>query len=156
MRWGEAAGTKAADERRTAAGTARLSLAGTAQAPSDARTFVSAVLARWGLSGPSVDDTTLLVSELVTNAVVHAGTAVRLECRQEGAALVVEVADQHPTRAVETVGGEDDAHRAAGRGGHGHEGHQGHGLRLVAALADEWGVSYRRDGKTVWFRLRRA
>ncbi|MGH3309075.1 MAG: SpoIIE family protein phosphatase [Streptomyces sp.] len=156
MRWGEAAGTKAADERRTAAGTARLSLAGTAQAPSDARTFVSAVLARWGLSGPSVDDTTLLVSELVTNAVVHAGTAVRLECRQEGAALVVEVADQHPTRAVETVGGEDDAHRAAGRGGHGHEGHQGHGLRLVAALADEWGVTYRRDGKTVWFRLRRA
>ena len=158
MWWGDA-GEAEADDRRTAGAatdlvaglvpepdsfTARVSLPGGTQSPSAARTFVCRALSGWGMPDASVDDAMLLASELVTNAVVHAGTGVRLECRYEGGALVVEVADQHPTRAVETRAvGEDD----------GHPGHQGHGLRLVAALAEEWGVSYRRDGKTVWFRL---
>ncbi|HWM36854.1 MAG TPA: ATP-binding protein, partial [Streptomyces sp.] len=145
MWWGDA-GEAEADDRRTAgtatdlvAGlvpepdsfTARVSLPGGTQSPSAARTFVRRALRGWGMPDASVDDAMLLASELVTNAVVHAGTGVQLECRYEGSALVVEVADQHSTRAVETRAvGEDD----------GHPGHQGHGLRLVAALAEEWGV----------------
>lgn len=133
----------------------RASLPGDAQAPAAARRFVRDALCDWGMPLASVDDVVLLSSELVTNAVVHAGTAVQFGCRREGGTLVVEVADHHPTRAVETRGGGED-------GGPGpyerdvrdvRDGHQGHGLRLVAALAEEWGVSYRRDGKTVWFRL---
>ncbi|HEV7629084.1 MAG TPA: ATP-binding protein, partial [Streptomyces sp.] len=166
MRWGEAdeadtdAPRAAAAETDLAAGlttgaesvTARASLPGDVRAPSAARTFVSRALAGWEMPDASLYDAVLLVSELVTNAVVHAGTAVQLECRPERGALVVEVADLHPTRAVETrAAGEPGEPGADGRWIR--DGHQGHGLRLVAALADEWGVSYRRDGKTVWFRL---
>lgn len=103
----------------------------------------------WDVPPATTDDVTLLVSELVTNAVVHAGTSVRLACRREHGMLVVEAADRHPSRAVQTRVVE-----ARGAGGDaGRDGHQGHGLRLLAALAEEWGVTYRRDGKTVWFRL---
>ncbi|WP_461015691.1 SpoIIE family protein phosphatase [Streptomyces daliensis] len=182
---------------------ARTELPGNALAASAGRTFVRAALAEWGLGGAVADDAVLLVSELVTNAVVHAGTAVGLECRQEGGSFVGEVSDRHPTRAVETRGGDlpDDAPggvpdtaRTEGKGeragvrtgadggnGTGSDGNgtgsgggnggggagraaastddgtdvsvYGHGLRLVAALAEEWGVTYRRDRKTVWFKL---
>ncbi len=166
MRWGEADEAEAAALRAAlpdadfAAGlvtdteslTARASLPGDARAPSTARTFVRAALADWGMPAESSDDAVLLVSELVTNAVVHAGTAVQLECRQEGDRLVVEVADHHPTRAVETRGWGDEAEFGPDGDGF-RDGHQGQGLRLLAALAEEWGVTYRRDGKTVWFRL---
>lgn len=130
----------------------RACLPGDAQAPAAARRLVRDALCDWGTPLATVDDAVLLSSELVTNAVVHAGTAVQFGCRREGGTLVVEVADHHPTRAVETHGGGE----GAGPGAYERDvpgGHQGHGLRLVAALAEEWGVSYRRDGKTVWFRL---
>jgi serine phosphatase RsbU (regulator of sigma subunit)/anti-sigma regulatory factor (Ser/Thr protein kinase) len=168
-RWGEVDEAEA-DERQVAipgsgvsaglvtkpeSATARASLPGDARAPSAARRFAREALGGWGLAAESADDAVLLISELVTNGVVHAGTAVQLECRHEGGTLVVEVADQHPTRAVETRGsGEDGEQGPEGLGvPDGHQGHQGHGLRLVAGLAQEWGVTYRRDGKTVWFRL---
>ncbi|WP_345745417.1 SpoIIE family protein phosphatase [Streptomyces sp. ODS28] len=119
----------------------RTELPGNSLAASAARGFVRTALEGWGLVGPPVDDALLLVSELVTNAVVHAGTAVGLACRYEGCALVAEISDLHPSRAVLTQG-RGPAEEA-----------YGHGLRLVAGLADEWGVSYRRTRKTVWFRL---
>ncbi|WP_111601417.1 ATP-binding SpoIIE family protein phosphatase [Streptomyces sp. Amel2xB2] len=124
----------------------RVSLAGTAQAPAAARQFVRKALADWEVPRAPADDVTLLVSELVTNAVVHAGTSVLLECRYEDGTLLVQAADRHPGRAVETRAAAADADG-------GREMHQGHGLRLLAALAEEWGVTYRRDGKTVWFRM---
>nr|WP_206441783.1 ATP-binding SpoIIE family protein phosphatase [Streptomyces boncukensis] len=110
---------------------------GNALAAAAARSFAAAALGEWGLCGTLVDDTVLLVSELVSNAVVHAGTAVDLECRLSGGSVVVEVADRHPARAVLSRADEG----------------QGYGLRLVSALAKEWGISYRRERKTVWFRL---
>ncbi|MCH6160232.1 SpoIIE family protein phosphatase [Streptomyces sp. M600PL45_2] len=140
----------------------RASLAGNAQAPSAAREFVRTALRGWEVPHGPADDVTLLASELVTNAVVHAGTSVGLECRRSEGAVVVEVADGHPTRPVESGTAGDGGSGAVdgGAGGRGHDeehggarGRQGHGLRLVAALADEWGVTYRRYGKTVWFRL---
>lgn len=161
MRWGEAGGTEdrtrsdagppAAPEGHGGPGGVCVSLAGDARAPSAARRFVREALDAWDVPSATTDDVTLLVSELVTNAVVHAGTSVRLECRRERGMLVVEAADRHPSRAVETRVVEA---RGAGEGADGgRDGHQGHGLRLLAALAEEWGVTYRRDGKTVWFRL---
>jgi len=92
------------------------------------------------LSGEDVDTAMLLVSEVVTNAVVHAGTSVEVVvCLQGGATLRVEVADgsvQRPTIR-------HDAMMAS----------TGRGLHLLDALAHRWGVTVRATGKTVWFEL---
>ncbi|MGW8887629.1 SpoIIE family protein phosphatase [Streptomyces sp. NPDC055749] len=94
------------------------------------------------------DNAVLLVSELVTNAVIYAGTDIEVVCRVErhpetGVAVVVEVADRHPSRGVR--GGVDTRH-----------GEPGYGLQLVSALSQAWGVTYRRSEKRVWFRLEAA
>ena len=95
-----------------------------------------------------VDDAVLLVSELVTNAVVYAGTDIDVVCRLERhpatrVGVVVEVADRHPSRGVR--GGADTR-----------RGEPGYGLQLVSALSESWGVTYRRAEKRVWFRLEAA
>ncbi|MET9292701.1 SpoIIE family protein phosphatase [Streptomyces sp. NPDC003077] len=126
---------------------------GNPRAAAAARQFLRATLADWtsrglpgadGLTDRLADEAVLLVSELVTNAVVHAGTAVELLSRLETdgpwPAVVVEVSDHHPARAVR------GRHEPTPTGG-------GHGLQLVGAVAEAWGISYRRGMKTVWFRL---
>ncbi len=139
----------------------QMSLPGDQQAAGAARRFLRTALAQWSDSGlPEaarlgerlLDDSTLLVSELVTNAVVHAGTTVELVCRldtrESPPGLVVEVSDHHPTRALRDDSGvldESDAPDDSREGGR--------GLQLVAALSDAWGISYRRDRKTVWCRF---
>ncbi|MBO3675215.1 SpoIIE family protein phosphatase [Streptomyces sp. NEAU-YJ-81] len=144
---------------RTSA-SARVSLPGTPLAASAARRFVRAALADWAaLEVPAADRVTdrvadeaiLLVSELVTNAVVHAGTAVEVSCaldvsdrEGEPPSLVVEVTDHHPTRVVR--GDPPDADEGPEYAG-------GHGLRLVAEIAESWGTTYRRATKSVWFQM---
>jgi len=108
----------------------------------EARSYVTALLARLA---PDVCETAaLLVSELATNAVRHAGTQVgqRFRLRKRGAPRLGGngrgdlYAEAHVV--VPTV---TDEH--------------GRGLRLVGALADRWGAHRRRDtdAKTVWFEL---
>src|SRR5580700_7201892 len=71
-----------------------------------ARRFVRDTLQDWVISGEAkdghglVDDAVLLTSELVTNAVVHAGTPVRVTCRLVDASVEVVVSDGHPGRLV--------------------------------------------------------
>ncbi|MFI8091851.1 SpoIIE family protein phosphatase [Streptomyces sp. NPDC086080] len=131
-------------------------LSGSPLAPGSARALLRKALAEWAelalpgaghLTGQVGDDATLIASELVTNAVVHAGTEVRLACRleQETGALVVEVTDQHPSRAPRDDEPETPQARDAPE--------YGRGLRLVAALSDSWGITYRPGTKTVWARL---
>jgi hypothetical protein len=91
-----------------------------------------------------VDDAVLLTSELVTNAVVHAGTAVQVTCRLADGAIEVVVSDGHPGRQVPEA--PDREPIATERTG-------GRGLLLPAALASAWGVAYGRASKAVWFRL---
>lgn len=85
---GPAAGAGAADG--PAVRSRRASLPGDPQAAAAARRFVRATFADWtgrrltgaeGLTDRLADEAVLLVSELVTNAVVHAGTTVELRCR---------------------------------------------------------------------------
>lgn len=133
---------------------AHATLAGSSLAPGAARALLRAALSEWaelGLPGTApltdrlADDAAVVVSELVTNAVVHAGTDVDLECRleTETGALVVEVADQHPSRAPRDGTGEPSYETPE----------YGRGLRLVATLAESWGITYRKGTKTVWARL---
>ena len=91
-----------------------------------------------------MDDAVLLTSELVTNAVVHAGTAVQVTCRLADGAVEIVVSDGHPGRLVPEALGCDPA--ATERTG-------GRGLLMPAALASAWGVAYGRASKAVWFRL---
>ncbi|MFI5062918.1 MAG: SpoIIE family protein phosphatase [Streptosporangiales bacterium] len=116
-----------------------------------ARKFVRETLQSWLHPGPGlaedaglVDDAVLLTSELVTNAVVHAGTDVQVTCKLAGSAVEVVVRDSHPARMVPGPAKYDQipAERTGGRG-----------LLLPSALASAWGVSYGTDTKAVWFRM---
>ncbi|MFJ4415747.1 SpoIIE family protein phosphatase [Streptomyces sp. NPDC088925] len=109
-----------------------------------ARAFVRDTLQGWGFTD-LVDDATVLTSELVTNAVVHAGTSAEVLCLREEDGVRVEVADRYPDREVPLRAAPHlltDPEREGGRG-----------LQLCAALAARWGVEYSSTHKTVWFRL---
>lgn len=138
----------------------RTTLQASQRAASEARAFVRATLAEQAaafVAGSNVitqefeevgGDAELLVSELTTNAVMHAGTDIHIICALERGrshsrtqaepgpvahaedadapvAVIIEVADHHPTRALRV-----------------HEdmpGRQCLGLRIVGALATSWG-----------------
>jgi PAS domain S-box-containing protein len=88
-----------------------------------------------------VDSATLLVSEVVTNSVLHAGTEIRLMCGPSPNGVRVEVFDGSPLLpGVRHY----DADATTGRG-----------LALVSAVADAWGITREEEGKTVWFELGR-
>jgi GAF domain-containing protein/anti-sigma regulatory factor (Ser/Thr protein kinase) len=111
-----------------------------------ARRFVRDTLRTWQVAGQDdlVDDAVLLTSELVTNAIVHAGTPVQVTCRLADGAVEVVVLDRHPVQLVPDR--EQGESLAAERTG-------GRGLMLPSELASSWGVTYARTAKAVWFRL---
>ena len=81
----------------------------------------------------------LVVSEMVTNAIVHTGTSVELAVSLDESGLGVEVADSGAHLPILTSYG---AMSSTGRG-----------LQLVDQLVDTWGVEARPGGKVVWVRL---
>jgi anti-sigma regulatory factor (Ser/Thr protein kinase) len=87
-----------------------------------------------------VEDAVLLVSELVTNSVLHGGPPVVVAVECDGDALQVRVRDGSTSLP-------ERRHAL-----HGDEG--GRGLELVASLSAAWGVDPVPDGKHVWFVLR--
>ncbi|WP_131746216.1 ATP-binding protein [Frankia sp. Cppng1_Ct_nod] len=101
------------------------------------RQALSALLKRERLED-LCDDATLLVSEIVTNALMHADGDLLLRARIDGRRLYVSVDDGggNPPRSHRD---DDD------------EG--GRGLILLDALADAWGVEALPEGKRVWFEL---
>ncbi|MFI9610783.1 SpoIIE family protein phosphatase [Streptomyces sp. NPDC052023] len=132
----------------------RAALGGSPLAPGTARGLLRTAFQEWtalGLPGAErltdrlAHDAMVVLSELVTNAVVHAGTDVELICRLEPdtGAVVVEVCDHHPSRPPR------DAEAVPA----GETPEYGRGLRLVAALSETWGVTYRRGAKSVWARM---
>jgi anti-sigma regulatory factor (Ser/Thr protein kinase) len=102
-----------------------------------ARHFVADSLAAEGCPFATVETATLLVSELASNAVLHARSPFQVSmCRQDHSltVAVTDGSDVPPvTREVTPAGGR--------------------GLRLVNALATEWGVCPREGGKAVYFRI---
>ncbi|MFD8228901.1 SpoIIE family protein phosphatase [Streptomyces massasporeus] len=109
-----------------------------------ARSFVRDTLQGWGFAD-IVDDAVVLTSELVTNAVVHAGTSADVLCLRSDEGARIEVADHYPEREIPLQA------TAINMGSPDREG--GRGLQLCAALAGRWGVEYTPTHKTVWFQL---
>jgi anti-sigma regulatory factor (Ser/Thr protein kinase) len=115
-----------------------------------ARRFVRDTLQSWVVTDGNadghglVDDAVLLTSELVTNAVVHAGTAVQVTCRLADGSVEVVVRDSQPASLVPEAAAAEQvpSERTGGRG-----------LLLPSALASAWGVTYGRTAKAVWFRI---
>jgi anti-sigma regulatory factor (Ser/Thr protein kinase) len=82
----------------------------------------------------------LLVSEVVTNAIVHAQTSLVVTVKVRGQAIRVEVHDDSPSLPVLVQAA---SHEAGGRG-----------MAILDRLADDWGVyTEPLDGKTVWFEV---
>ncbi|MFI6542090.1 ATP-binding protein [Streptomyces prunicolor] len=113
-----------------------------------ARELVRKRLAEYGLQDLA-DIAELLVSELATNAVVHAGGRYRLTLTLGVGTLRCEVADErrHLPRP---------SHRHAERDDHldvDPDSENGRGLFLVDALAHRWGSRLVEEGKEVWFEL---
>jgi DNA-binding NarL/FixJ family response regulator len=108
---------------------------------SHARRFVDQVLSQWHCED-LLDDVQLLVSELVTNAVVHAGSDVEVAVRLLSDSVRIEVVDRAPVAALKpSEPGDDDE--------------SGRGLLLVETLASAWGVEPMEHGKSVWFEVPR-
>jgi anti-sigma regulatory factor (Ser/Thr protein kinase) len=110
------------------------------RAPRSARHFVAQTLRDWGHGGLLLDDAQLLVTELATNAVVHARSPFSVVVRSEGAGVRLSVRDGSPMTPVMRD--------------HDPIATSGHGLRIVDALAVNWDVEPKADGKTVWAELR--
>jgi len=101
-----------------------------------ARRFVASSL----VAGDEVAElAVLLVSELASNAVLHARTPFELVVEDDGRRLRVEVHDD--SSALPTLK-DYVAESITGRG-----------LHIVAASADNWGFEARERGKCVWFEL---
>ncbi|WP_225447037.1 ATP-binding protein [Streptacidiphilus sp. PB12-B1b] len=124
----------------------RLLLPGAQGAVRRSRAFTRDALADWQwLPGGSreqcevAEDVLLLVSELVTNACLHAGRPTGLVLRCSGDRLRIEVSDASP---VPPAPRPRPWHEAARPGGH--------GLHIVARLGTDWGFAPGPGGKTVW------
>ncbi|MFD8235002.1 ATP-binding protein [Streptomyces sp. NPDC059696] len=114
-----------------------------------ARRWARSRLAGSGIQAdePLAETLILLVSELVTNAVVHTGRAAVLRLSlppvvTEEATVRLEVADRSGRAPVPRCAGDD----ATG----------GRGLALVDGLADRWGWSVEATGKRIWCELDRC
>jgi anti-sigma regulatory factor (Ser/Thr protein kinase) len=105
-----------------------------------ARRFANDAIIDLGVE-ESAAEAQLLVSELATNAVMHAHTPIRLSVLRAGGGVRVEVRDDDP--AMPEVADHMPPELATG----------GRGMLLVDLLARQWGVNGNEKGKTVWFEL---
>jgi anti-sigma regulatory factor (Ser/Thr protein kinase) len=121
--------------RRPAVVARHLDLDPQASSPRRGRWFVRDACRDWQLDALR-DDAMLVASELVTNAVTHAGTTARLVVRYDGLGLIIRVRDRRPDRALPLRSA--DARPP------------GYGLALVAAVSGDFGVTTTQSLKSVW------
>jgi len=130
----------------------QLNFAATLTAVRASRVFAKSTLTKWG-AGIILDDTLLVVSELVTNAVEATGAAdpdlswgelpkldlITVRLVGLDASIVIEVWDCAQKEPVPTEAAEDDEN--------------GRGLTLISALARRWDTYPSGRGKVVWAEL---
>jgi len=120
---------------------ARLVLDDDPRSAAEARRFLREFLEDSGISEDLGATAELCLSELVTNAIVHAGTRSELRATLD-TTLTVSVRDRGGPAPDAAPDDDPDPLRVHGRG-----------LTLVEALADRWGSERDAAGTTVWFSL---
>ena len=116
---------------------ARQHLEGIPVSVASARHWAASCAEEWGLHH-IVDILQLLVSEMVANAVMHAGTDCVLVLRLTEPMLSVEVCDGSP----EAPSLAPDDREVGGRG-----------LKILAAFSSSWGFEPTSHGKRVWAQI---
>jgi anti-sigma regulatory factor (Ser/Thr protein kinase) len=123
------------------AATEVIELDGDADAPSRGRHAVTEVLEGWGCRGAAREDLLLVVSELVTNAVLHGAEPIVVTVVRTPDRVRVEVTDGAPDASPHSNRVRPDAET-------------GRGLSVVTRLAAAWGWRATPGrGKTVWAEL---
>lgn len=110
-------------------------------AVSGARRFLRRTLKEWGIDEELVDNATLCLSELVTNAVIHSHTGCLVRVVLEHSVLTTTILDwgaAHPASVAKVA----DPLQVHGRG-----------LQVVEALASRWGHRLDNEGASVWFQM---
>ncbi len=118
---------------------------GRADAVADARRLAREQLDRWGVEGEVGDSAALVLTELVTNALLHTGSrriGCELHCSADSLRLAVTDQGAEPGSLRVQRSGADE---------------QGRGLLLVTAVSSSWGAYDARPGPglVVWAELRR-
>jgi anti-sigma regulatory factor (Ser/Thr protein kinase) len=103
-----------------------------------ARRFVMQAMTDLG-AGRACDDAVSLVSELATNAVLHAHSEFTINVTRLGETVRIRVYDLSPVLPRPRTYGADST--------------TGRGLRLIATIASDWGVDRQGPGKSIWFDL---
>jgi CheY-like chemotaxis protein/anti-sigma regulatory factor (Ser/Thr protein kinase) len=103
-----------------------------------ARRQLRTLLHGWGLA-MTLDAAQLLTSELINNAVVHAGSDVLLTVSHHARLLRIEVTDAGAGALHRLVAGPEDT--------------RGRGMLLVEEMSDGWGAAVNGSAKTLWFEL---
>jgi anti-sigma regulatory factor (Ser/Thr protein kinase) len=119
---------------------ARIRLPSLPESASRARRFITDFCQAAKLPADMCHTAALLVSELVTNAVIHGRTSATIEVHQPPGTLRVAVRDDNPV--LPPVGELPSLTAESGRG-----------LTIVSVLADNWGIEAVEGGKAVWFEL---
>jgi len=119
----------------------QIDLPGNTSAAAAARRYVRHLL---GVSHPAIDDVAVVVSELVTNAVLHSRSGrngtVRLSVMDANGVVRIAVADEGNAFSAPYVRDEPCAE-------------SGRGLRIVSTLAKQWGARSLAAGRLVWCEL---
>ena len=108
------------------------------QAPAMARRWLRELLRLWSVSEDVADDAALCLTEVVTNAVIHAGTGARVAAELDEHRLLISVVDTGRRGAAQRR--DTDVEEIRGRG-----------LAVVNTLASAWSTERRSDGTLVWF-----
>jgi len=103
------------------------------------RRFAAGALAEWSIRESVAADAIVIVSELLTNAVLHGAPPIALRLELTEGTLSIEVDDGDRTMPKPRRPEPNDP--------------GGRGLLIVAALSRRWASCERRDGKTVWSSL---
>ncbi|GGS79416.1 ATP-binding protein [Streptomyces cinerochromogenes] len=111
------------------------------QSAKRARSLVATALSTWGI-GDLLDAGTLIVDELVTNAIDHTRSRT------------VRVVIRRVTRDRVRIGVADTSREVPGAGMPDEDCEGGRGLVLVDALSDRWGYDLHPTWKLVWAELR--
>lgn len=105
-----------------------------------ARRFAREIVeARLGEGAVDIEVLSLLVSELASNAILHAGTDFEVWVRIGSDAVRVDVIDGSDTLPMMKI--------------HSGTAPSGRGLRIVDASASRWGAERLKAGKSVWFEV---